>query len=60
MTKYGSMFVWFRLYLKEPAMHVFNGESGTMFYCRRFIFGIVVVEKLVYESPGGSIEDKYP
>ncbi|PWV48348.1 hypothetical protein C7475_107257 [Chitinophaga sp. S165] len=54
------MFVWFRLYLKETAMHMFNGKSGTMFYCGRFILCIVVIEKLVYEGPGGSIEDKYP
>lgn len=60
MIKYSSVFVRFRLYLKETAMHVFNGKSGAMFYYRGFIFCIMVIEKLVYECPGGSIEDKYP
>lgn len=60
MIKCSSVFINFRFYLQETAMHVFNGPGGAMLCYRRFIFSIMVREKLVYKCPGGSIKDKYP
>lgn len=54
------MYIRFRFYLQETAMHVFNGQGGTVLSYRCFIFGIMVGEKLVYECPRGGIKDKYP
>lgn len=60
MIKRRSMFIRFRLYLQETAVHVFSRKSDAMFYYRRFVFCIMMAEKLVYECPGGSIKYKYP
>ncbi len=46
--------------MQETAMHVFNGQGGTVLSYRFFIFGIMVGEKLVYKCPRGGIKDKYP
>jgi hypothetical protein len=61
MVECRGVFVGFRFYLQESAMHVFNGERGAMFYnAWLFVVGIMVTEKLVYKGSGGSIKYKYP